>query len=78
MRGTDVDGEIERRLVIARRELLELDRFDYAIVNDQKERAVAELRDVLEAERHGDVAELRARLAPAALPPQVREALGLV
>jgi len=78
VRGTDVDGEIERRLVIARRELLELDRFDYAIVNDRKTRAVAELRDVLEAERRGDVAELRARHAPAALPPQVRGALDLV
>jgi guanylate kinase len=78
VRGTDVDGEIERRLVIARRELLELDRFDYAIVNDQKTRAVAELRDVLEAERRGDVDELRARHAPAALPAQVRGALDLV
>ena len=77
LRGTDVPGEVERRLAIARRELRELDRFDYAIVNDHKDRAVVELRALLEAERKGAVADVRARHAPTALPCEVRTALEL-
>lgn len=51
-RGLDDAAQIARRTGDARRELSEIDRYDYAIVNDQVERAVAGLVAVIRAERH--------------------------
>jgi guanylate kinase len=76
-RGTDPPAEVQRRLEIARREMRELDRFDYAVVNDDLERAVGVLEEVLRAERSGRSAELRARLAPERIAPELRAGLGL-
>jgi guanylate kinase len=42
-RGTDTDDEIEGRLAIARREMEAQAEFDHVIVNDDAERAAAEL-----------------------------------
>ena len=42
-RGTDSDAEIEHRLGIARREMEAQPEFDHVIVNDDAERAAAEL-----------------------------------
>jgi len=65
-RGTDSPAEVERRLAWAEREELGAGAaFDYAVVNGDLEACVAELRRILEAERAGDVAELRQRLDPA-------------
>jgi len=76
-RGTDGPGEIERRLAIARREIATLDLFDYAVVNEELETAVARLGEVVAAERAGTAHALRARLAPRSLAPELRRALGL-
>ena len=55
-RGTDTDEEIEDRLAIARREMEALTEFDHVIVNDDAERAAAELaalvRSAHEDEEH--------------------------
>ena len=42
-RATESGGEIGERLALARRQLGEADDFDYVIVNDDAERAAAEL-----------------------------------
>ena len=76
-RGTDGPEEIGRRLVIARGELPALDLFDYAVVNDALEDAVAQLRGIVAAERAGAPGALREKHAPQALAPARRRALGL-
>jgi guanylate kinase len=76
-RGTDGPEEIERRLAIARRELADLDLFDYAVLNDDVERAVTRLREIVAAERRGEARALRERYAPEAVAPELRRDLGL-
>lgn len=54
-RGTETEAGIQRRLDTARRELQLADRYDHQIVNDDLQRAVAEVSDILssrEAELH--------------------------
>ena len=63
-RGSDSPAAIAERLDLSRRELEDGTRFDYAVVNDRVETCVAEVLAVLAAERSGDTAALRARLAP--------------
>ena len=63
-RGSDDPGAIAKRLEIARREIDEGARFDYAVVNDELERCVGEVLAILAAERAGDTAVLRERHAP--------------
>jgi guanylate kinase len=63
-RGTDGEEEISRRLRVAEGELAAACDFDYAVVNDEVESCVRELAGIVDAERRGDVAELRARFAP--------------
>jgi len=48
-RATDSAGEIEVRLAIAHEQLRERDHFDIAIINDDAERATAELQQRLDA-----------------------------
>jgi guanylate kinase len=63
-RGSDTPEAIAERLELARRELEDGARFDYAVVNDQVESCVAQVLAILAAERSGDTARLRARHAP--------------
>jgi len=63
-RGTDALEQIERRLRVAREELAAAPDFDYGVVNDELETCVREVQAIVAAERRGDVAALRARLAP--------------
>jgi guanylate kinase len=63
-RGSDAPAAIAERLELARRELEDGARFDYAVVNDSLERCVAEVLAILAAERSGTTAQLRARHAP--------------
>jgi len=46
-RARDSSGEIQVRLDLARRQQQQKDQFDYAIVNDDVERAAAELTDIV-------------------------------
>ena len=50
-RGTEDEREIEERLRVAESELKELHAFDYLVINDDFETAVAELRSIITAER---------------------------
>ncbi len=47
-RGTNSEEEIQRRLELARLELAAADQYDYQVVNDKVDQAVAELRTILQ------------------------------
>jgi len=64
-RGTDSAEQIERRLALAREELAAVRDFDYAVVNDELERCVSAVAEIIAAERAGVTAEIRRRLAAA-------------
>jgi len=51
-RGSEDPDEVRRRLRTAGEELAEAERFQYVVVNDDLERAVAAVRSILEAESH--------------------------
>jgi guanylate kinase len=65
-RGSDSAAEIRRRLEVANRELEAIGDFDYAVTNDDLERCVANLLEIIRAEREGLVDELREKFSPAA------------
>jgi guanylate kinase len=46
-RGTDAEGAIERRLATAKQELIFQDRYDRRVVNDNVDRAVAEIENLI-------------------------------
>ena len=71
-RGTDSPEQVARRLETARGELASAGDFDYAVVNDDFERCVETVLEILEAERAGDAAALRQRFAPEAAVAAVR------
>jgi len=50
-RNTEDDSKIERRLEVAKREMLELSCFDFLIINDDLDTAVQELVSIIIAER---------------------------
>ena len=50
-RGQDDDAIITRRMQDAKAELIHFDEFDYLIVNDDFERALSDLRVIVQAER---------------------------
>ena len=50
-RGTDTARAIEARLIRARQEYAEADFYDYIIVNDDADKAAAELSAIMTAER---------------------------
>jgi guanylate kinase len=52
-RGTDDEPTIQRRLANARREIALANRYDYQIVNDDLDRAVEELAEILTRHRCG-------------------------
>lgn len=63
-RGTDSDEAIDRRLGVADRELEAIRFFDYAVVNDDLERAIDSVLAIIAAEREGSptaLATVRAR-----------------
>jgi len=65
-RGTDAPEQVEKRLAWAERVELEAGRrFDYAVVNDDLDVCVADVRSILEGERAGHSAPLRERFDPA-------------
>ncbi len=67
-RGTDSDEQIAGRLGRARREVKETSKFDYAVVNEDLQRCVAEVLEVVHGEREGRGLELAQRFdASAAL-----------
>jgi guanylate kinase len=71
-RGTDSAEEIRRRLEVAKRELEAIGDFDYAVANDDIETCVANLLEIICAERAGAVDELRERFSPAAAEKKFR------
>jgi guanylate kinase len=75
-RGTESEEAVAGRLALARRELAVADGlFDYAVVNDDLERCVADVCEILRAEREGAAGRLRARFDPAAALAGLRRAL---
>lgn len=75
-RGSDGPEVIRARLELARRELLAVQLFDYAVVNDALEPCVAAVREIIDAERRGDAAEVRRRHGRERVWPRVAENLG--
>ena len=74
-RGTDAPGQVEERLAWAERVELEAGpRFDYAVVNDDLDACVADLRSILDAERAGQAAALREQFDPGAALALLRRA----
>jgi guanylate kinase len=63
-RGTDTPEQVQARLALARRELRAAVRFDYAVVNDDLDRCVADVQAIVRAEREGCAEPLRRRFAP--------------
>ena len=47
LRATESEGEIDERLDIAERQSALASEFDYTVVNDERERAVAELEEIV-------------------------------
>jgi len=65
-RGTDSPEQVRRRLELAREELAAVRDFDYAVTNDDLDRCVESVREIIRAERSGGSPELRRRFATAA------------
>ena len=49
-RATESEGEIEERLDLARKQLSQAGEFDYVVVNDDVDRALAELEEIVRKE----------------------------
>jgi guanylate kinase len=60
-RASDPEEAVQQRLAVADRELAEVGIFDYAVVNDDLEQAVADVLELVRAEREGRGAALRER-----------------
>lgn len=50
-RGTESQGDLQRRLTAVKIELAELRNYDYLVINDEIDRAVQDLRAIIAAER---------------------------
>lgn len=53
-RGTESEAAIHRRLETARKELKQADRYKYRVINDDLDRTVREICDILSREQSGD------------------------
>jgi len=73
-RGTDSEEEIRRRLEVAKRELEAIGDFDYAVINEDLETCVANLLEIIHAERQGSARELRERFRTASAEQRFRAA----
>jgi guanylate kinase len=73
-RATDTAAQVAARLETARSELAAVEEFDYAVMNDELERCVANVQAIIAAERAGATAELRRRFAPASAAEALRDA----
>lgn len=51
LRQTEDPSEIQRRLQIAEREISRLDSYDYLVINDDQERAIGDLLDIIRIAR---------------------------
>lgn len=51
-RGTETEEAIDKRLEAARKEITYIDMFDYAVVNYEAEKAVQDINNILDAEKH--------------------------
>jgi guanylate kinase len=60
-RGTDDERAVERRLRIVISELRAVHEFDYAVVNDELESAVAAVCEIVRAERSGETVSVEER-----------------
>ncbi len=49
-RGTETDEAIENRLARLKYELSQQDKYDYVVINDNLERAISEIENILDAE----------------------------
>ena len=52
-RATESEGEIEDRLELAREQLSQANEFDYLVVNDDLERALGDLTEIVRGKRSG-------------------------
>jgi len=75
-RATDTAAQMAARLDTARSELAAVEEFDYAVVNDDLERCVANVQAILAGERAGQASALRRRFAPAGAAQRLREPAG--
>jgi guanylate kinase len=64
-RRTDTGEEIRERLELAQKELEAIGDFDYAVTNDDLDRCVASVEEIIRAERAGACEEVRGRFAVA-------------
>jgi guanylate kinase len=60
-RGTDDEDVIQRRMALVDRELAAANLFDFAIINDELDRAVRDVLDVIEAVRSGGTSHVPRR-----------------
>lgn len=51
-RNTESEEAIQNRLSVARKEILECEHYDYAVINDTVEHAVNEIIHIISAEKH--------------------------
>jgi guanylate kinase len=65
-RGTDAPAVIARRLALARDEFRALDEFHYAVINDELEQTVADVLEIVRAERTRQTGAVRERFSPSA------------
>jgi len=72
-RGTDSQDEIRRRLEVANRELEAIRDFDYAVTNDELDACVANVLEIIRAERDGSTGALRERFSPVLAEKKFRE-----
>lgn len=75
-RGTESEEIVQKRLEVATQEIHEVVRYDYLVVNDDLERAVAEVRSIVQGERSGERAALEARFGPKRVLPGWARASG--
>jgi guanylate kinase len=57
-RGTDSEEVIQHRMALVDRELAAAGHFDFAVVNDDLDRAVGDVLEIIEGFRRGEAAEL--------------------
>jgi guanylate kinase len=76
-RGTDSEDAVNLRLAAAARELRAVAGFDYAVVNEELEATIGAVCAIVQAEREGRTAGVRARYGRAPVLERVGARLGL-